>query len=145
MWNSSVTTSREIYDSDSYSTLPKRPLVRCNQIQCLSTLSLGFLAQQSQRVSLSELPHLELSFVLKLSSAKPKRSSAHLCSSAHLYGSNDKAGVFMGVVTQRKRYGETAGKQRGSGEYSASEDNTAKNISESRMHEKNNIGRCQYG
>ena len=104
--------SRGIYDSDC-STLPNRPLVRCGRIQCLSTLSLGFTAQQSQRVSLSELPHLELSFVLKLSSAKPKRSSAHLCSSAQLYGSNDKAGVFMGVVTQRKGHGETAGKQRG--------------------------------
>ena len=97
--------------------LPKRPLVRCNQIQCLSTLSLGFTAQQSQRVSLSEFPHLELSFVLKLSSAKPKRSpelkrsSAHLCSGAQLlvYSSNDKAGVFTGVVTQRKGHGETAG------------------------------------
>ena len=62
VWYSSDTTSREIYDSDS-GTLPKRPLVRCNQIQCLSTLSLGFTAHQSQKVSLSELPHLELSFV----------------------------------------------------------------------------------
>ena len=61
MWYSLGTTSREIYDSDS---------------------SLGSSAQQSQRVSLPELPHLEISFVLKLSSAKPKRSSAHLCSSA---------------------------------------------------------------
>ena len=47
----------------------------------------------------------------------------------------------MGVVTQRKGHGETAGKQRGSGEYSASEDNAAKNISESRMHKQNNNGR----
>ena len=62
VWYSSDTTSREIYDSDS-STLPKGPLVRYNQIQCLSTLSLGSTAQQSQRASLSELPHLELSFV----------------------------------------------------------------------------------
>ena len=51
----------------------------------------------------------------------------------------------MGVVTQRKGHGETAGKQRGSGEYSASEDKAAKNISESRMHEQNNNGRRQYG
>ena len=124
VWYSLDTTSRGIYDSDS---------------------SLGSSAQQSHRVSLSELPHLELSFDLKLSSAKPKRSSAHLCSSAPLYGSNDKAGVFMGVVTQRKGHGETARKQRGSGEYSASEDNAAKNISESRMHEQDNNGRRQYG
>ena len=85
LWNSLGTTSRGIYDSDS---------------------SLGSSAQQSHRVSLSELPDLELSFVLKLSSAKRspelKRSSAHLCSSAQFYGSNDKAGVFMGVVTQRE-------------------------------------------
>ena len=60
---SSDTMSREIYDSDSSTCiLPKRPLVRYNQIQCLSTLSFGFRVQQSQRVSLSELPHLELSF-----------------------------------------------------------------------------------
>ena len=62
VWYSSDTTRREIYDSDS-STLPKRPLVRFNQIQCLSTLSFSFTAQQSQRVSLSELPHLEILFV----------------------------------------------------------------------------------
>ena len=80
---SSDITSREIYDSDS-STLIKRPLVRCNQIQCLSTLSLGFTAQQSQRRSLSELPHLELSFVRKPSSAKPKRSSAQALTSTVL-------------------------------------------------------------
>ena len=51
----------------------------------------------------------------------------------------------MGVVTQRKGHGEAAGEQRGSGEYSASEDNAAKNISESRMHEQDNNGRRQYG
>ena len=51
----------------------------------------------------------------------------------------------MGVVAQRKGHGETAGKQRGLEEYSASEDNAAKNISESRMHEQNNNGRRQYG
>ena len=51
----------------------------------------------------------------------------------------------MGVVTQRKGHEETAGKQRGSGEYSASEVNAVKNISESRMHEQNNNGRRQYG
>ena len=89
MWYSLVTTSRGIYDSDS---------------------NLGSSAQQSHRVSLSdyaELPHLELSFVLKLSSAKPKRSPELKRSSAHLYGSNDKAGEFMGVVTQRTGHGET--------------------------------------
>ena len=57
----------------------------------------------------------------------------------------NKPGVFMGVVTQRKGHGETAGKQRGSEQYSAPEDNVAKNISESRMHEQNNNGRRQYG
>ena len=51
----------------------------------------------------------------------------------------------MGVVTQREGHGETAGKQQGSGEYSVSEDNAAKNISESRMHEQNNNSRRQYG
>ena len=51
----------------------------------------------------------------------------------------------MGVVTQRKGHGEAAGEQRGSGEYSASEDNAAKNISESRMREQDNNGRRQYG
>ena len=35
-------------------------------------------------------------------------------------------------------------KQRGSGEYSASEDNVAKNISESRTHEQHNNDRRQY-
>ena len=48
-------------------------------------------------------------------------------------------------MTQRKGHGETAGKQLGSGEYRASEDNAAKNISESRMHEQNNNARRQYG
>ena len=48
-------------------------------------------------------------------------------------------------LTTRIMHGETVGKQRGSGEYSASEDNAAKNISESRMHEQNNNGRRQYG
>ena len=38
-----------------------------------------------------------------------------------------------GVATQRKGHGETAGKQRSSGECSASEDNAAKTIIESRM------------
>ena len=56
-----------------------------------------------------------------------------------------RLGYLWGFVTQRKGHGETAGKQRGSGEYSASEDNAAKNISESSMHEENNNGRRQYG
>ena len=51
----------------------------------------------------------------------------------------------MGVAAQRKGHGEAAGKQRGSGECSASENKAAKNISESRMHEQNNNGRRQYG
>ena len=51
----------------------------------------------------------------------------------------------MGVATQREGHGETAVKQRGSGECSTSEDKAAKNISESRMHEQNNTGRRQYG
>ena len=56
-----------------------------------------------------------------------------------------RLGYLWGFVEQRKGHGETAGKQRGSGEYSASEDNAAKNISESRMHEENNDGRRPYG
>ena len=63
VWYSLVTTSRGIYDSDS---------------------SFSSSTQQSHRVSLSELPHLELSFDLKLSSAKPKRSPELKCSTLSL-------------------------------------------------------------
>ena len=51
----------------------------------------------------------------------------------------------MGIALQCKRHGETAGKQWGSGECSASDYKSAKNINESRMHEQNNNGKRQYG
>ena len=45
----------------------------------------------------------------------------------------------MGVVVRRKGHGET-GKERGSGECCPSQDKSAKNISESRMHEQTMAG-----